>query len=261
MALGEEDKKRINAGSGLMWPIVIVAALMSGFLVSIILDGFLLLFGFWIPFPALIISGVAGLVAAIVALRISKKRIEKEYLRSVAVRTKQTIDMPAGNTPTPPKKIQCEQPETLGTIALLLPLCGAGYAWFNLQGTTVIGSFFDNTFNVTLGVVLIGTALLIAIEAGNVGAGSSNDLRKGTEGTANPRRREGPVAWFFVVALLWIIGFPWWMYRRSQYGLKNYALVAIVIALIYTGVMVVLGMAIQDAQQSMIRGLQNFSGY
>ena len=191
-----------------------------------------------------------------------KNRIEEEeYRKSVAERAKQTPDIPAENTPAPPKQIQREQSETLGTIALLLPLCGAGYAWFSLQGTTVIGSFFDNTFNVTLGVVLIGTALLIAIEASNVGAGSSNDLRKGTEGNANPRRREGPVTWFFAVALLWIVIFPLWMYRRSQYGLKNYAFVAIVIALFYTGVMVVLGMAIQDAQQSMIRGLQNFGGY
>ena len=158
-----------------------------------------------------------------------KKRIEEdEYRKTIS------------DSPKPQSSS-----EILGIIALLLPICGAGFAWIKLSGTTVLGSFFSNTIEVTLAVVILGTAILIAIEASSVGAGSATDLKKGTT-----KRREGPVVWFFFVVLLWIVGYPLWMYRRSQYGLKNYLGVAIAIALVYAVSMALLGAAVQDAQQS-----------
>ena len=62
--------------------------------------------------------------------------------------------------------------ETLGIIALFLPVCGATYAFAALSSTTVLESFFDSTFILTIVVVILGTASLIAIEASNVGAGT-----------------------------------------------------------------------------------------
>jgi hypothetical protein len=57
-------------------------------------------------------------------------------------------------------------------------------------------------------LIVIGTAIWVLIDAKKLG------VRKGlVTGVGNM----GPWAWFFVTLLLWIIGFPAYLYYRGQF--------------------------------------------
>jgi hypothetical protein len=60
---------------------------------------------------------------------------------------------------------------------------------------------------VVIWLVIIGTSIWVAIDASNIGA------RRGlVKGLANM----GPAGWFFCCLLLWIIGFPVYLAKRSE---------------------------------------------
>jgi len=125
--------------------------------------------------------------------------------------------------------------EVLGTIALFIPILSAiiGYLWLNklTRGDLMFrGSSVSSTYYLlTLGTVII-TAVLIGIEASKLDMGGKTDLTK------KGKKNSGPIAWVFVTALLWIIGFPAYMYTRSKYGLKNRLAFSILIALVFIGI-------------------------
>lgn len=58
-------------------------------------------------------------------------------------------------------------------------------------------------------VVVIGTAIWVAVDAGNLGA------RSGRLGGGFFDM--GPVGWFFATVLLWIIAFPAYLVKRPEY--------------------------------------------
>ena len=61
--------------------------------------------------------------------------------------------------------------------------------------------------DVIVGLVIIGTSIWVAIDASRIGA------RKGlVKGLADI----GPAGWFFCCLLIWIIGFPVYLAKRSQ---------------------------------------------
>ena len=57
-----------------------------------------------------------------------------------------------------------------------------------------------------------------------------------------------------VTCVLWIFGFPAWLYTRSKYGLKNMIVGGIVVAIVFTGSLIVMGMAL-DEQMTRARHL------
>ena len=101
-------------------------------------------------------------------------------------------------------------------------------------------------------VTVIGTAILVAIEASSVGAGSPSDKRK-------RKQRENPVTWFFGCLLLWIIAFPMWMARRAQYGLKNLCFAAILVGAIFFGITGFMQYMIEEAKAEVRRSLGDVS--
>jgi hypothetical protein len=52
---------------------------------------------------------------------------------------------------------------------------------------------------------VLGTAVVAAMEASKVGMKS--DRKKGTY---------SPTSWFFIITLLWIIGYPAYLFKRRQ---------------------------------------------
>ena len=97
------------------------------------------------------------------------------------------------------------------------------------------------------------SALLIAIEATLVGAGGTRAFR----GPRNVPETPNPVSWFFLVALLWIVGFPMWMYRRSLYGLKNMCAVSVIVAVIFAGTALFLSVALHQQREALaLEGLR-----
>lgn len=137
--------------------------------------------------------------------------------------------------------------ETLGVVMLLVPVAATLLIWFwvgqmnLLQGPGSTLSF--------LGILtVIATAALGAAEANALGVGSDADQAKHRE------KRSGPVVWFFFIALLWVIGFPAWLYQRSRYGLKSLVVGGVFVALIFAGSLMAMASAI-DAKAGQLRNL------
>ncbi|MEN6525974.1 MAG: hypothetical protein ABFD65_05740 [Candidatus Polarisedimenticolia bacterium] len=75
-----------------------------------------------------------------------------------------------------------------------------------------------------MAATIVGTALLAAVDARQLGMGSERDL------TTKGKRREGPVLWFFSLFLLWVIAYPLYLHRRRQYGKESMVVGGVVLA-------------------------------
>jgi len=159
-----------------------------------------------------------------------------ESILAVAVKCKHCGSDLTGKTESP-----VERSEAVGVIALILPICSAMVAWFWLSGMPLIHDPGSKLGMISI-ITVIATAILAAIEANTVGAGSKTDLN--TKG----KKREGPVTWFFGCLLLWIVAFPAWMARRAKYGLKNLCFAAVLVGLIFAGVTGFMHYAIEEAK-------------
>jgi hypothetical protein len=118
--------------------------------------------------------------------------------------------------------VKTKPSEALGIINFILPVCALFMAWFLIAKVVV-----------TCTAILL-TIILIAVEAGYVGAGRDKDLKP------NGKKRAGPIAWFFFAFFLWLVAYPWWMARRAKYGLTNMLIPAIVIVLLVFGTNIVI---------------------
>ena len=63
-----------------------------------------------------------------------------------------------------------------------------------------------------------------------------------------------PHIWFLFILLFWIVFYPAYLHRRRLFGLRNLAVAAIIVALIFSGISLWLWAAIQD-KKSEIRQL------
>lgn len=114
------------------------------------------------------------------------------------------------------------QTETIGTIALVLPICSAIVTYLWTSRMTPLDNTDSFAIAITIFTIVI-TAILIAIEANNVG----EDLN------GEDKKSESPVVWFIIGLFMWIVAFPMWMARRKKYGLKNYFSLALISAVIF----------------------------
>jgi hypothetical protein len=89
---------------------------------------------------------------------------------------------------------------------------------------------------------VLGTATVGAMEASKIGM--TSDKGQGTY---------GPISWFFMITLLWIVGYPAYLYNRRRYGLSNLFVSGIVVALIFLGSWVAMNGAI-ESKKAEIRG-------
>ena len=126
-------------------------------------------------------------------------------------------------TPIPPESSKpiptpIAASEFLGILLLVIPVGAALLGW--LAGNPGV------SFLLAI-LVTLATAILIAIEAYLVGAGKQTDLN------AKGKKREGPLALFFATLLLWLVVFPFWMYRRSVYGRKNLCILSLFACVVF----------------------------
>ena len=144
--------------------------------------------------------------------------------------------------------------ETLGIICLLIPLAGAmlNYFWIGsmnlLQGP-------GSSLSMIIVLTVISTGILIGVEANQLGIGGPNDPRvqKGQSVT-------GPVGWAVLTILFWIVGFPAYMYYRSQYGLKNMLAGAICTAALFLGSAHMINSAIEAKQDEISASFDELVG-
>jgi hypothetical protein len=66
-------------------------------------------------------------------------------------------------------------------------------------------------------LAIVSTAFLAGMKAKRLGMGSKTDI------TPTAKKRSGPGAWTGVILLLWIIGFPSYLFTRSRYKARKYS--------------------------------------
>jgi len=123
------------------------------------------------------------------------------------------FEQASGLTISVSKEVLEKNKETLGTCALLLPFCAAAIILL-LQGLA--------TLPIAFGMVL-GCAILMAIESAKYGVGQRQDGKRG----------ETPLGWFLGALLLYVVVFPRYFHKRGRYGLKNRFLPALLGVLVF----------------------------
>jgi hypothetical protein len=131
--------------------------------------------------------------------------------------------------------------EVLGTLMLLVPATGAMLLWFWVGEMALIQDPGSKLTFIAC-VVVLATAVLAAVEAGQLGMGDPKDLRGGA----------GPVRWFLSVALLWVIGFPAYLHQRRRHGMKNLVVGGAVVAAVFGTIVAMLAYRI-EATKAAIR--------
>lgn len=111
----------------------------------------------------------------------------------------------------------------LGWMLLGLPIAGAILLWFWVANMALIQGPGSVAEFVIVGVVL-GTAALAAIEAGKLGMKADKAM-----GSYSPGQ------WAALLALLWVIGYPAYLFKRRHYGKANLIVSGIVVAVIFIG--------------------------
>lgn len=102
-----------------------------------------------------------------------------------------------------------KRPSDYGIALVIIPI--VGLIWRLIAGPTLVGY-----------AVPLLTAVIATMEASK--AGMVSDRQKGTY---------SPTAWFFIIWLLWVIGYPAYLYKRRHYGFSDLLVVGIVLSAIY----------------------------
>lgn len=136
--------------------------------------------------------------------------------------------------------------ETLGILILILPVAAIFLLFFWIPSMALIDRPQSKFGMIVIGTILL-TAILAMMEANQLNIGRNN----------NQRRETGPVGWFFCFVLFWIIAYPAYLYKRSKYGLRNYCILGVLIALIFTGASLAIGAMIESSVQEFNRSLQD----
>lgn len=132
--------------------------------------------------------------------------------------------------------------ELLGILMLVVPLLSTGLVWLWVGQMNLFQSP-ESSLGLLSVITVCVTAALGAAEAGQVGAGSERDISP--EGLT----RQGPVAWFFALLLIWIVGFPAWLWARHRYGRTSMVVGGILVAIVFAGSVVLVGAGIADTRQ------------
>ena len=86
--------------------------------------------------------------------------------------------------------------------------------------------------NLILGIVMIGTAVVAAVE------------RKGALNA--PPKSNGPLQWLAGILLLWVVCYPAYMYSRKKYGFSNRLIPALAVTVIFLGSAAAISFAIDE---------------
>lgn len=131
-----------------------------------------------------------------------------EEILSVAVKCKHCQSALSAPAVTPPAtSAPRAQGDGHGTVLLLAPWVGVALLWLWV-GESPLFKASDNLLTV-VGLVVVGTAIVAAIDA--------NALGSGVKGTP-AEKATGPGGTFASVLLLWFLMYPVHMHERAKYG-------------------------------------------
>jgi hypothetical protein len=162
---------------------------------------------------------------------------------SAAAPQGQSVPVPA------PQNAQAKGNETIGNILVVLPIVAAVLIFFWIGGMNLLQDPGSKLTLISLGTVIL-SAILIAVEAGQLGMGIETDK------DAKGRKQTGPAGWFLVTLLLWIVGYPAYLYHRSKYGRRNLIGAGILAMLLFLGAAISMNGAIENQKASVRSHLQ-----
>lgn len=168
---------------------------------------------------------------------------------------KQPVQPPAVQASAAPPAVQPVQvspekkQEAFGLLALLLPVGGAFLVMFWIGNMNILESPGTKLGGIVAGVIAL-SAVFVAIEASQVGAGGPSDINE------KGKKREGPVTWFFALLMIWLFAFPMWMGRRKKYGLNNLSGVGVLVTLVFVGTLVFMNYAIEQQKGQALQHMQ-----
>jgi uncharacterized protein YecT (DUF1311 family) len=122
----------------------------------------------------------------------------------------------------------------IGSLLLVVPVVATLLVWFWIGNMNLLQSPGNSLALVVVATVAI-TAILASMEASKVGA--TADRKKGTY---------SPLQWFFVVALLWVVGYPAYLLKRKNYGLKSYLWAGLVVMVVFSASVVAIQASIDS---------------
>jgi hypothetical protein len=117
---------------------------------------------------------------------------------------------------------------------LAIPLVGTMLVWFWISGLNLFQSP-GSKMALIMVLVILGTGTVAAMEANKVGM--TSDRAKGTYSSTS---------WFFIISLLWVVGYPAYLYKRRDFGLKNRLIPGIAVAAMFIGSWMLMNSAIED---------------
>jgi len=143
--------------------------------------------------------------------------------------------------------------EMFGLAMLFMPICTSLLIWFWIGGMNLLESP-GSKLNLLMVITILGTAILAAIEGSKLGMGKPSDLNK------KGKKNSGPVAWFFLMVLLWIIAYPFYLWTRSKYGLKNYLFPGIFIAIVFAASLFIMSSNVNQKIGEVQQNINQFQG-
>lgn len=166
-----------------------------------------------------------------------------EAILATAIKCKHCGSMLDGSAAS--SSAPAKQQADYGVVLLAIPVVACMLIWFWVSGMNLLQSPGDTMALIMLGTVL-GTAAVAALEAGKLGMKS--DRQKGSY---------GPTSWFFLIALLWIVGYPAYLYKRKDYGVANRLALGLLVAVMFIGSWAIMNAAIESKKDEVRGNLEN----
>lgn len=145
------------------------------------------------------------------------------------------------------------QNEALGVLIVAVPLIAAVVAWLWVSNLRLIDNP-ESKLGLILAATIVCTAIMITVEAVNLGIGSAKDVAQWKAANKNSTGKMQPppaIVWFFGCILLWIFAYPSYLFYRRRYRTKNLCGAGLFSAAALLGVLVMLYSMIGDARQGM----------
>lgn len=132
--------------------------------------------------------------------------------------------------------------EALGWILVAIPAATTFLVWFWVGNMNLLQSP-DSNLALLVAATVITTSILMTVEASQLGMGKV---------AIGGKRGTSPAGWLFSGLLLWIIGYPAYLRARRNYGVSSRCLLGLLVAAVFTGSTVAMGIAIEQ-QKAKVR--------
>ncbi len=144
--------------------------------------------------------------------------------------------------------VESEGKGDYGLILLGIPIISTLLIIFWIGNMSLLDRPSNSLMLIGLATI-IGTASIAGLEA------SKHKMSKESGG-------DSPGSYFTIILLLWVVGYPMYLYKRSKYGLKNYVWAGLLVGLIFVVLLVSMNDNIESKKREVRGRLENvFGGY